>query len=100
MEEAAYELLSLLAERCHDEDALETARRIESQEQGMAERLEGLYDQAVEASLAAKDAADLDEHLTKYWPTLTPSRSRPRRCWPRGLTWPAIRPSRRPTSRT
>jgi ferritin-like metal-binding protein YciE len=66
MEEAAYELLSLLAEKCQDEDALQTARRIESQEQGMARRLEGLYDQAVEASLAAKDPIDLDEQLTKY----------------------------------
>ncbi len=66
MEEAAYELLSLLAERCHDEDALQTARWIESQEQGMAQRLEGLYDQAVEASLAAKEPIDLDENLTRY----------------------------------
>jgi ferritin-like metal-binding protein YciE len=66
MEEAAYELLSLLAERCSDEDALQTARRIASQEQGMAQRLEGMYDQAVEASLAAKDSIDLDEQLTKY----------------------------------
>jgi ferritin-like metal-binding protein YciE len=66
MEEAAYRLLSLLAERLHDQDALQTAQRIEAQEEGMARRLEGLFDQAVDASLAAKDPVDLDEQLSKY----------------------------------
>jgi ferritin-like metal-binding protein YciE len=66
MEEAAYELLSQLAQRIGDQDALRTARQIESQERGMAERLETLYDQAVEASLDAKDPEDLGEELTKY----------------------------------
>jgi ferritin-like metal-binding protein YciE len=66
MEEAAYEMLSLLAQRMDDGDALGTARRIEAQEQGMAQRLEAMYDQALEASLEAKDAVDLDEQLTKY----------------------------------
>lgn len=66
MEEAAYALLGLLAQRASDEDALTTSRQIEAQEQGMAQRLEAMYDQAVDASLAAKDPIDLDEHLTKY----------------------------------
>lgn len=66
MEEAAYEFISQLAVRSNNERVLRTAQRIEAQEQGMAQRLEGLYDQAVEASLAAKDPIDLDEHLTKY----------------------------------
>lgn len=66
MEEAAYRMLSLLAERVHDQDALQTARTIESQEAGMAQRLEALYDEVVDASLAAKDAVDLDEELVRY----------------------------------
>ncbi len=66
MEEAAYELISQLAERCQDQMVLQMARQIESQEQGMAQRLEGLYDEAVEASLSAKEPVDLDEQLTKY----------------------------------
>lgn len=66
MEEAAYEFIAQLAVRSNSERALTTAQRIEAQEQGMAQRLEGLYDQAVEASLAAKDPIALDEHLNKY----------------------------------
>jgi ferritin-like metal-binding protein YciE len=66
MEEAAYELLGLLAERLADADVLETARRIERQEQEMASRLEGLFDSAVDASLRALDPDDLGEQLDKY----------------------------------
>jgi ferritin-like metal-binding protein YciE len=66
MEEAAYELISELARRSNDDGVLATARRIEAQEQEMAQRLEGLYDQALEASLAATDPIDLDGQLTKY----------------------------------
>jgi ferritin-like metal-binding protein YciE len=66
MEEAAYQLLSLLAERVDDQDALLTAQAIEAQERGMAQRLEGLYDQALDASLEAQDPDDLGEQLNKY----------------------------------
>jgi ferritin-like metal-binding protein YciE len=66
MEEAAYQLIGLLAERASDEDVARLARTIEAQERGMANRLEGLYDQAVDASLQAKDATDLGEELNKY----------------------------------
>jgi ferritin-like metal-binding protein YciE len=66
MEEAAYTLLSMLAGRLDDQDVVQTARRIEAQEQGMAQRLEGLYDQALEASLAAQEPADQDHLLNKY----------------------------------
>jgi ferritin-like metal-binding protein YciE len=66
MEEAAYQLLGLLAQRASDEDVAGVARTIEAQERGMAARLEGLYDQAVEASLQAKDATDAGEDLNKY----------------------------------
>ena len=66
MEEAAYQLLGLLAERLEDQDVLLTAQAIGAQERGMAERLEGLYDQALEASLQAQDPDDLGEQLNKY----------------------------------
>src|SRR2546421_9724006 len=46
MEEAAYQLLRLLAERVGDEQTVEAARRIQQQEQTMAERLERLVDDA------------------------------------------------------
>lgn len=66
MEEAAYQLLAMLAERLADAETLEAARRIGEQEQNMAERLEGLFDQAVEASLRALGPHDLEEQLDKY----------------------------------
>lgn len=66
MEEAAYALLSLLAERVPDAETLEVANRICRQEQDMAARLEGLFDQAVGASLQAKEADDPGEELDKY----------------------------------
>jgi ferritin-like metal-binding protein YciE len=66
MEEAAYQLLGLLAQRASDDDVAGVARTIEAQERGMADRLEGLYDQAVDASLHAKDASDPGEELNKY----------------------------------
>jgi len=66
MEEAAYQLLGRLAERLEDQDVLLTAQAIEAQERGMAERLEGLYDQALEASLRAQDPDDLGVQLNKY----------------------------------
>jgi ferritin-like metal-binding protein YciE len=66
MEEAAYQLLGLLAQRLDDQDALLTAQAIEAQERGMAQRLEGLFDAALEASLQAQDPDDLGEQLNKY----------------------------------
>ncbi|MGE5617572.1 MAG: DUF892 family protein [Candidatus Woesearchaeota archaeon] len=66
MEEGAYALLSLLAERLADAETLEVARRICRQEQDMASRLEALFDQAVDASLRAKGADDPAEELDKY----------------------------------
>jgi ferritin-like metal-binding protein YciE len=66
MEEAAYALLSLLAERIGDAETLEMARRICRQEQDMASRLEGLFGAAVAASLREQDPDDLGEQLDKY----------------------------------
>jgi ferritin-like metal-binding protein YciE len=66
MEEAAYRLVALLAERVGDEDTATVARGIGEQEHTMAERLERLFDQAVEGSLRELSPDDLDEQLNKY----------------------------------
>lgn len=66
MEEAAYKLLALLAERLDDPATLALARRIGEQEREMAKRLEGLFDQAAEASLQALDPHDLEDQLDAY----------------------------------
>jgi ferritin-like metal-binding protein YciE len=66
LELASYELLERVAERAGDEETAQVARRIRDQEARMAERLEGAFDRAVEASLAALEPDDLDEQLDKY----------------------------------
>src|SRR5436305_10308875 len=49
-----------------EHQAPQIGRILEAQERGMAQRLEGLYDQAFEASMRAQDPSDLEEQLTKY----------------------------------
>jgi ferritin-like metal-binding protein YciE len=66
MEEAAYQLLSLLAERSGDRDTVIAAETIEPQEQAMGRRLEGLFDLAVDGSLEQLSPDDLGEQLDKY----------------------------------
>jgi ferritin-like metal-binding protein YciE len=66
MEEAAYQLLSLLAERSGDRDTVVAAETIEPQEQAMGRRLEGLFDLAVDGSLEQLSPDDLGEQLDKY----------------------------------
>src|SRR5207248_2885058 len=66
MEEAAYQLLRLLAERVGDEQTVEAARRIQQQEQTMAERLERLFDDAVAGALREVSPDDLGEQMNKY----------------------------------
>jgi len=66
LELASYELLIRVAERAGNRETAEVARRIRDEEQAMADRLEGAFDAAVEASLAEKDADDLEEELVKY----------------------------------
>ncbi|MDQ4129793.1 MAG: DUF892 family protein [Actinomycetota bacterium] len=66
LELAAYELLTRVAERAGDEETVATARRIREEERTMAERLADRFDRAVEASLRAVGAEDLNEQLTKY----------------------------------
>jgi ferritin-like metal-binding protein YciE len=66
MEEAAYELLVVLAERLADSDVVEVARRIERQEQEMAGRLQDLFEPAVNASTGTLEQSELAEQLNKY----------------------------------
>jgi ferritin-like metal-binding protein YciE/nucleoside-diphosphate-sugar epimerase len=66
MELAAYELLKRLAERAGDEETARMATEIAKEEARMAERLEQSFDNAVEVSLAAVDADQLDSALLAY----------------------------------
>lgn len=66
MELAAYELLRRLAERAGDEATARMAADIAAEEGVMAERLEGCFDVAVEASLASVEADHLDDLLLSY----------------------------------
>jgi ferritin-like metal-binding protein YciE len=65
MELAAYELLRRIAQRANDEPVIELARVVGAQEQAMAERLAGCFDEAVDISLAQKDDP-MDEQLASY----------------------------------
>lgn len=66
MELAAYELLKRLAERAGDEETARMAADIAGEERRMAERLEQSFDVAVEVSLAAVDADQLDAAVLSY----------------------------------
>ncbi|MBV9839128.1 MAG: DUF892 family protein [Solirubrobacterales bacterium] len=66
LEEAAYELLARVAELDGDEETGALARRIGAQERAMGERLEALFERAVEASLRELAPEDLGEQLDKY----------------------------------
>jgi ferritin-like metal-binding protein YciE len=66
LELAAYELLAGFADRAGDVETAAVARRIREDECRMAERLAGLYDSVVVASLARVDADDLPKQLLKY----------------------------------
>jgi ferritin-like metal-binding protein YciE len=66
MEEAAYALLADVATRAEDQTTATTARRIEQQERAMGDRLAGLFDRAVDATLTVVAPDDLGEQLVKY----------------------------------
>ena len=66
MELAAYELLRRFAERAQDEALAQLAERIGGQERSMADRIAEHWDRAVDASLRAKGAEDLQTELVKY----------------------------------
>src|SRR5918992_1686916 len=66
LELASYELLIRVAERAGDGETAAVARRIRDQEQAMANRLDGLFDAAAEASLREQEPEDLEAQLVKY----------------------------------
>jgi ferritin-like metal-binding protein YciE len=66
LELAAYELLLRVADRAGDHLTAATARRIRDEERRMGERLEGVWDATVDASLRAVGRADSTDQLTKY----------------------------------
>jgi ferritin-like metal-binding protein YciE len=66
LELASYELLAIVARRAGDERTDAVATEIRDQEKAMADRLEGVFDAAVDASLRDVAPEDLDEQLNKY----------------------------------
>jgi ferritin-like metal-binding protein YciE len=66
MELAAYELLSIVAEKAGDPETATVARSIRDQEAAMAERLAAGFDRAVDASLRDVAPDDLGRQLGKY----------------------------------
>jgi ferritin-like metal-binding protein YciE len=66
MELAAYELLRRIAERAGDEPVRAMADQIGGQERSMADRIAAMWDRAVDASLRAKGAEDIQKDLVKY----------------------------------
>jgi ferritin-like metal-binding protein YciE len=66
MEEGAYDMLGIIATRAGDQATLDDAREIEAQEHAMGDRLDGLFDRAVEASLRDVKPEDLDDQLNSY----------------------------------
>src|SRR5436305_987035 len=66
MELAAYELLRRAAEHAGETAVAELAQRIGPEERAMADRLAQHWDDAVAASLQAKDAEDIGTELVKY----------------------------------
>jgi ferritin-like metal-binding protein YciE len=66
MELAAYDLLSIVAERAGDAETAGVARSIRAQEEAMAARLADGFDRAVDASLRDAPGDDLGHHLGNY----------------------------------
>jgi ferritin-like metal-binding protein YciE len=66
MELATYELLGRAALLAGDEATAAVAEEIAAEERRMGERLEGLFDVAVEASLRSVATDDLGDHLNTY----------------------------------
>lgn len=66
MEEAAYDLLGIVAERAGDTATVAAAQRIERQEHMMGDRLAGLFDRALDATLRDLNPDDIGKQLDKY----------------------------------
>lgn len=66
LEWASYDLLARTAERAGAMDVAESARSIRDEERKMMDRIEGLFDRTVEASLEEVGRDDLQGHLRSY----------------------------------
>ncbi len=66
LEMASHEIVALAAERANDHETAATSRAIAAEERAMGERLAGVFDQAVDASLRELSPDDLREQVTKY----------------------------------
>jgi ferritin-like metal-binding protein YciE len=66
LEWASYDLLARTAERAGEPDVAETARAIRDEERAMMDRLEGMFDRTVKASLEAVAEQDLEKRVRKY----------------------------------
>src|SRR4051812_29704748 len=66
MEEAAYELLSRIADRAGDQETAQVARTILQQETAMKQRVADGFDKAVEAALREVEPDDMQKQLVKY----------------------------------
>lgn len=66
MELAAYDMMARVADRAADAETAEMARRIGEQEGAMAERVAGMFDRAVDASLRELSPDDLRDQVRKY----------------------------------
>jgi ferritin-like metal-binding protein YciE len=66
LELGSYEALLRVAMLAGDHETTHIAREIREDERRMLERLEGAYDEAVEASLRVQSPDDLREQLVKY----------------------------------
>jgi len=66
LELASYELLARVAEVAGEQDVVQAATRIRSEERAMIERLESGVDKAFEASMRAHPRDDVHELLPKY----------------------------------
>lgn len=66
LEWASYDLLARIADRAGEHDVARVAGAIRDEERAMMERIEGLFDRTVEASLQEVVADDLGHHLRNY----------------------------------
>jgi ferritin-like metal-binding protein YciE len=66
LEQAAYELLHVVAERAADDEVAMAATRIRNEERAMLQRLDDLVEISTSASLRDLRPDDLQEQLTRY----------------------------------
>lgn len=66
LEWASYDLLARTAKRAGEHEVAEVARSIRDEERRMMERIGGLFDRTVEASLDQVPSDDLQHHLRNY----------------------------------